>query len=80
MKCRERGQYVKELVNEGAGHVGLQIGVVTRAGHKQYDVCWESGYRSRYPQGDGPQIMDWAGWTDPERREVTDRIYRHCQI
>jgi len=32
---RERGQYVKELVNEGVGMTGLRIGVVTQAGPKQ---------------------------------------------
>lgn len=77
---RERGQYVKELVNEGAGMIGLRIGVVTSAGHKQYAVCWEHGHRRRYSQGYGHQVMDWAGWTDEERRKVVDDIFRHCGI
>lgn len=77
---RERGQYVYELVNEGAGMTGLRIGVVTQAGFKQYAVCWESGHRNRYPQGYGHKIMDWAGWEAAERREVVDRIFRYCGI
>jgi len=80
VKRRERGQYVKELVNEGAGMTGLRIGVVTSAGLRQYSVCWESGHRQRYSQGYGHQIMDWAGWTDDDRREVEDRIFRQCVI
>ncbi|HSX23029.1 MAG TPA: hypothetical protein VLE97_09670 [Gaiellaceae bacterium] len=75
-----RGQYVKQLVNEGAGMTGLQIGVVTQAGHRQITVCWESGHRSRYPQGSGLQLMDWADWSADERREVTDKIFQHCGI
>lgn len=74
MKTRERGQYVEELVNEGAGMTGLQIGVVTRAGHIQYEVCWESGYRTRYSQGCRLQLINWHDWTDDERREVQDQI------
>jgi len=45
VKKRERGQYVKELVNEGAGMMGLRIGVVTHVGPRQYTVCWEGGRR-----------------------------------
>ena len=80
MKKRERGQYVKELVNEGAGMTGLRIGVVTSAGLRQYSVCWEGGFRRRYPQGYGHQIMDWGGWTSNEQRKVKDEIFRQCQI
>ena len=78
MKKRERGQYVKTLVNEGAGMTGLQIGVVTRAGMRQYTVCWESGHRSNYGQGHSLQLIDWRDWSDDERRKVQDRIFRHC--
>jgi hypothetical protein len=77
---RERGQYVKELVDEGAGMTGLRIGVVTSAGPRQYTVCWEGGFRRRYSQGCRLQLMDWAGWTDDERRKVQDEIFRHCAI
>lgn len=80
MKKRERGQYVKELVNEGAGMTGLRIGVVTHAGPRQYTVCWEGGFRRRYSQGYGLQIMDWSGWPDEDRRKVQDEIFRHCGI
>jgi hypothetical protein len=71
---------VYELVNEGAGMIGLRIGVVTRAGHRQYEVCWESGHRGRYAQGYGHELMGWNGWSDDEHREVRDRIFRHCGI
>ena len=80
MKRRERGQYVQELVNEGAGIIGLRVGVVTHAGSKQYTVCWESGHRRRYPQGYGHQIMNWSDWSEAERRVATDRIFQHCGI
>lgn len=80
MKRRDRGQYLKELVNEGAGMIGLRIGVVTSAGPRQYSVCWEGGFRRRYPQGGGHELMDWAGWTDEERRKVQDEIFRLCGI
>lgn len=76
MKKRERGQYVKEMVNEGAGMTGLRIGVVTHAGPKQYAVCWEGGFRQRYAQGYGHQLMDWGGWTADEQRKVQDAIFR----
>jgi hypothetical protein len=80
MSKRDRGQYVYELVNEGAGMTALRVGVVVRAGSRQYAVCWESGHRNRYPQGYAHKLMDWAGWTDHERRAVTDQIFRHCGI
>jgi hypothetical protein len=80
VKRRDRGQYVKELVNEGAGMIGLRIGVVTQAGPRQYAVCWEGGFRRRYAQGHGPEPMDWRDWSDKERRDAQDRIFRHCGI
>jgi len=81
VRRRERGQCVKTLVDEGAGMVGLLVGVVTRAGPRQYEVCWESGHRGRYAQGGGGiELMDWGGWTDDERRAVRDKIFRHCGI
>ncbi len=80
MKKRERGQYVKDLVNEGAGMVGLRIGVVTQAGPRQYTVCWESGHRRRYSQAFPFQLVNWSDWPEDEKREVTDRIFRHCGI
>lgn len=79
-KKRERGQYVKALANAGAGMTGLQIGVVTQAGPKQYTVCWEGGFRSRYTQGYTLQLMDWRDWPDAARRQVQDEIFRHCGI
>ena len=79
-KKRERGQYVQELVNEGAGMIALRIGVVTQAGLQQYTVCWESGRRRRYSQGYGHQLMDWRDWPEPARRRVQDEIFRHCGI
>lgn len=79
-KKRERGQYVSMAVNEGAGMVALQVGVVVRAGRRQFTVCWESGQRRQYAQGYGPQLMGWEGWQDDERRVVTDRIFRLCGI
>jgi hypothetical protein len=79
-KKRTRGQYVKELVNEGAGMINLRIGVVTHAGPRQYSVCWESGFRRRYPQGYAHDLMTWGDWTDEERRKVQDEIFRHCGI
>lgn len=80
MKRRSRGQYVKELVNEGAGMTGLRIGVVTRSGPRQYEVCWEGGHRQRYPQGYALQIVDWQDWPDADRQKVQDEIFRHCGI
>lgn len=77
---RERGQYVKTLVNEGAGMTGLLIGVVTKAGQRQYEVCWESGHRGRYAQGVHHQLMDWRDWPDDERRAVQDKIFHHCGV
>ncbi len=79
-KKRTRGQYVKELVNEGAGMTGLRIGVVTRAGQRQYEVCFESGHRQRYPQGYSLQLMDWRDWPEDARRKVQDDIFQHCKI
>jgi len=81
VKKRARGQYVKELVNEGAGMIALRIGVVTRAGGRQYEVCWESGHRQRYVQGGQHlQLMDWRDWTTDEQRKVQADIFRHCGI
>lgn len=80
MKKRERGQYVKEPVNEGAGMAGMRIGVVINAGPRQYSVCWESGHLRRYSQGNGLQLMDWRDWPDTARRSVKDTIFRHCGI
>lgn len=77
---RERGQYVKTLVDEGAGMTGFQIGIVTRSGFRQYTVCWESGHRRSYPQGHLIALMDWSGWSDDERQKVQDRIFRHCGV
>ena len=79
-KKRERGQYVKTLVNAGAGMAGLQIGVVTRAGTRQYTVCWEGSHRRCYPQGYGHELMDWRDWPDEACRKVQDEIFRHCGI
>lgn len=79
-KKRTRGQYVKELVNEGAGMINLRIGVVTHAGPRQYSVCWEGGFRRRYPQGYAHDLMTWGDWTDEERRKVTDALFGLCQI
>lgn len=81
-RLRDRGQYVRELVNQGAGGMstGLRIGVVTRAGPRQYEVCWESGFRRRYPQGYGHALEDWQDWPEPDRQKVKDEIFRHCGI
>jgi len=80
MKKRERGQYVKALVNACAGMTGLQIGVVAQAGPRQYTVCWDSGHRRRYAQGYALQLMDWRDWPEAARRKVQDEIFRHCGI
>lgn len=80
MRKLARGQYVYELVNEGAGMTGLRIGVVTSAGPRQYGVCWESGHCHRYPQGYAHKIMDWSDWSEAERRVVVDRIFQCCGI
>lgn len=64
---RTRGDYVYELVREGAGMTALRVGLVTRAGDRQYEVRWEGGHVRRYPQGHGHEIMDWRGWSDAER-------------
>ncbi len=80
MKRRERGQYVKQLVNEGAGMTGMRIGVVTSSGPRQFSVCWESGHRSRYAQGNGLALMDWRDWPEAACRQVKDTIFRHCGI
>jgi hypothetical protein len=80
MKKRSRGQYVKELVNAGAGMVGLQIGVVVQAGDQQYTVCWESGRRRRYAQGYGHQLMDWRDWPEKARQKVQADLFQHCGI
>lgn len=80
MSLRSRGEYVYELVNEGAGMTGLRIGVVTRAGDRQYEVCWESGFRRRYRQGYGHQLQHWDGWTDDERRRVLAKIFAYCGV
>ena len=77
---RERGQYVQELVNEGAGMTALRIGVVTRAGPRRFEVTWEGGHRRRYPQGYSLDLMDWSAWTDDERRAVQDEIFRYSGI
>jgi hypothetical protein len=77
---RTRGQYVQELVNEGASMIRLRIGVVTREGPRQYEVCWESGFRRRYPQGYGHKLMDWRDWTSDEQRKVQDEIFQLCGI
>ena len=79
-KKRERGQYVKAPVNTGAGMTGLQIGVVTQAGPKQFTVCWEGGFCTRYFQGSGLQLMDWRDWPEGARRQVQDEIFRHAGI
>lgn len=75
-----RGQYVKRLVDEGAGMMDSQIGVVTCAGPKQFTVCWESGQRESYPQDRVLQQIGWHTWTDDARRAAQDRIFRHCGI
>lgn len=76
---RERGEYVYELVNEGAGMTGLRIGQVVSSGPKTFGILWESGHRNRYVQGYYLQMMDFRGWSPEEKQVVFDRIRSHMK-
>jgi len=71
---RSVGQYVRELVNTGAGMTGLRIGRIVRSGAHQYEVLWESGHRQRYPQGYAHTIENFADYRPKERDEIHQRI------